>query len=752
MWRIEIKSAEGKMKMSNEKIKKQIFLPLGACLVVLVLISALGICIFEHHYMNEHQLCGCMVDVERIFALVQRERAELMSSQIDMLKSDRKLQEAWLSEDRKALLDYTSPLLEEMRLKYGVTHFYFHTPKRICFLRVHNPDFYGDYTERATLAQTVKDQKDSFGVEIGTFGTLAVRAAQPWYIDGKPAGYIELGIDNNRFASELKKVFKGEILFVVDKAYLSRSRWEKGLKAMDYKGQWERFGDFVVVGNTMEHVPEKFDESLAQLSEHIEREYVLGPGGQHPESMFRISPGGRSYSAKFVPIIDAEGLNIGDIIVLRDIPGAKANIKILTVGFAGSVFVVLVMLFFVFNKLVNKIKRRFGCVNEELKEKLEERRQAEETLRQSDKSLHQEIYQREQTEAKLEKQIAELEKARVAALNVMEDAERSDKLLYEKKEELASNNEFLHKALESLTHPFYVIDANDCTIKMANKALYSGELPAGATCYGLTHNVDKPCDGDEHPCPLKMVKKTRGPVVIEQIHCDESGRPRNIEIHAYPLFDDKGNVTEIIQYCFDVTERKEAEAALAMRYDFERLITAISTEFINLKPNEIDSGIDRALAKIGEFVGIDRSYIFQYSSDGTTQSNTHEWCKEGIPAQIDRLQNMPVDSLQWFTNKMRKHEVVYVNGLDELPEQAKAFRKELEIESTQSLICVPVIRDNKLIGFAGFDTVRDERKWTDDIVDLLHIVGTVFANALSRKQNDNELRLASSAAKTEAET
>jgi len=50
-----------------------------------------------------------------------------------------------------------------------------------------------------------------------------------------------------------------------------------------------------------------------------------------------------------------------------------------------------------------------------------------------------------------------------------------------------------------------------------------------------------------------------------------------------------------------------------------------------------------------------------------------------------------------------------------------------------------MICEDKLIGFAGFDVVNSERVWADDTVNLLQIVGTIFANALNRKQADKEV-------------
>jgi signal transduction histidine kinase len=124
---------------------------------------------------------------------------------------------------------------------------------------------------------------------------------------------------------------------------------------------------------------------------------------------------------------------------------------------------------------------------------------------------------------------------------------------------LRSQNDFFFQVLESLTHPFYVLDAHDYTIIVANSASRLGDLSLKPTCYGLTHRRDLPCDGVEHVCPLQVVKQTKKPVTVEHIHYDMDGNPRNMEVHAYPIFDAHGEVVQMIEYSLDITDRKRLE-------------------------------------------------------------------------------------------------------------------------------------------------------------------------------------------------
>jgi PAS domain-containing protein len=54
-------------------------------------------------------------------------------------------------------------------------------------------------------------------------------------------------------------------------------------------------------------------------------------------------------------------------------------------------------------------------------------------------------------------------------------------------EQIRQQNEFLITVIESLTHPFYVLNVDDYTIQMANTAAQVEGPQGSATCYALTH-------------------------------------------------------------------------------------------------------------------------------------------------------------------------------------------------------------------------------------------------------------------------
>ncbi|MBI5556152.1 MAG: response regulator [Deltaproteobacteria bacterium] len=144
---------------------------------------------------------------------------------------------------------------------------------------------------------------------------------------------------------------------------------------------------------------------------------------------------------------------------------------------------------------------------------------------------------------------------------------------------------FVRNVIESMTQPFYVIDAENYTIKLANSAASFGAFLPADTCYKLTHHADSPCRGAQHPCPIAEIKKTGKPVVVEHVHRQDNGREKIFEIYGYPIFGSNGQVSQVIEYNIDVTEKKSLEAQLLQAQKLETigiLTGGVAHDFNNL--------------------------------------------------------------------------------------------------------------------------------------------------------------------------
>jgi hypothetical protein len=88
------------------------------------------------------------------------------------------------------------------------------------------------------------------------------------------------------------------------------------------------------------------------------------------------------------------------------------------------------------------------------------------------------------------------------------------------------------------------------------------------------------------------------------------------------------------------------------------LMMAVLRRFADVGDRDIDAGIDEALASIGRFARVDRSYLF--TIDGDYINNRHEWCAPGITPEIANLQQVPYATVGWWRSRLAAGETVYL--------------------------------------------------------------------------------------------
>ncbi len=180
-------------------------------------------------------------------------------------------------------------------------------------------------------------------------------------------------------------------------------------------------------------------------------------------------------------------------------------------------------------------------------------------------------------------------------------------------------------------------------------------------------------------------------------------------------------------------ERAELTQQLERRAAMQHLILRLSTQFIDMPQDGVDDAIDGALARIGAFAGVDRSYVFTFDLDARTMTNSHEWTSEGTSAEAQRIQDLPFDAMPYFTPILEAGNPFSVADVETLPDAAEAEKAEFRAQSIRSLLSVPLRRSRRTHGFLGLDAVRATRRWSPDDVALLQLAAEVISNALARR-------------------
>jgi PAS domain S-box-containing protein len=143
-------------------------------------------------------------------------------------------------------------------------------------------------------------------------------------------------------------------------------------------------------------------------------------------------------------------------------------------------------------------------------------------------------------------------------------------------EKIERQNTFLTAVIDALPHPFYVIDAETYRVKLANYAAFPQTRLIDITCHEISHNRKQPCSGGDHPCPLQQVKETGLPLTVEHAHLHADGSVKDVEVHGYPIFDEKGKLVQMIEYCIDISDKKKAvQERESLIYDLQHALSEV---------------------------------------------------------------------------------------------------------------------------------------------------------------------------------
>lgn len=180
---------------------------------------------------------------------------------------------------------------------------------------------------------------------------------------------------------------------------------------------------------------------------------------------------------------------------------------------------------------------------------------------------------------------------------------------------------------------------------------------------------------------------------------------------------------------------------LRRKLAFYRLLDEVAARFHASHEVDMDQAITQSLRDIGVFVGADRSYLFMFSRNQLSVSNTHEWCAEGITAQKDQLQNLAVKDYPWFAAQVNMGDYFYIPSVADMPADARSDQELLQMQQIQSLLLVPLRRFDKTYGFLGFDAVKQTRAWSAEDISLLAILAKIILMAKNYQQSRDFVRI-----------
>jgi diguanylate cyclase (GGDEF)-like protein/PAS domain S-box-containing protein len=238
---------------------------------------------------------------------------------------------------------------------------------------------------------------------------------------------------------------------------------------------------------------------------------------------------------------------------------------------------------------------------------------------------------------------------------------------------------------------------------------------------------------------LQQALAFKQPYALEYRIVNANGNLRWVSEIGQGVFTELGELLYQDGVILDISDRKQAEEELNYRLTYEQLIATLSTYFINLPSDKIESGLKYALQGVSKFFGFDRGYIFLID-DPTSKKVTqiHEWSAPGMLGESHNFQNLVFErdrNSPWWVEQICQHKIVWSENAQKL---SATLNISIDAAEQLSLIALPIIYQDTLIGAVKFYSSHKKKTRFRNNLPLLKFFTQMVANVIERKRAEEQ--------------
>jgi len=239
----------------------------------------------------------------------------------------------------------------------------------------------------------------------------------------------------------------------------------------------------------------------------------------------------------------------------------------------------------------------------------------------------------------------------------------------------------------------------------------------------------------------RLALEQKDPLQIEETLGSEKHTSHFLST-KYALTDTNNNIYAMAGWAMDITPMKRTQEALDYKARFEELVSELSTRFINIEFEQIDNCIEQSLHRLCQFINADAGYVFLLEDSNQHFNMSHAWFEADERPGKRGFKRLDIKSVPWSMKKLLAGKPVLIDTVESLPQEAIKEQTVLQQLGIHALIDVPMIFQDKVIGFAGFTSTQAEHQWTENEVHLLDTASRIIVNALHRKEVEHSLIIA----------
>jgi PAS domain S-box-containing protein len=163
---------------------------------------------------------------------------------------------------------------------------------------------------------------------------------------------------------------------------------------------------------------------------------------------------------------------------------------------------------------------------------------------------------------------------------------------------------------------------------------------------------------------------------------------------------------------------------------WQRSVLEVTNALLCADTHQIDAAIKMALAKTSALVDSDQACVFRLR-DMNRAEKTHEWVAQGIAREMHQLKDLPDGLLADWRDELGRGQHIFINDIVALP-ATSVVRDILLDQHIKSLLVVPMLRDGRLNGFVGYESVREHRQFLEPEIEMIQSVADTISAVTER--------------------
>jgi signal transduction histidine kinase/CheY-like chemotaxis protein/HPt (histidine-containing phosphotransfer) domain-containing protein len=188
----------------------------------------------------------------------------------------------------------------------------------------------------------------------------------------------------------------------------------------------------------------------------------------------------------------------------------------------------------------------------------------------------------------------------------------------------------------------------------------------------------------------------------------------------------------------DITEEKERIIDLNR---IQKIISQISSDFVSVTSDNINSKIISMLEKCGKILNVDSIFLIRFTEDEKYISNNFEWYNEKLNSKEKKLQPFLISEKKFMHEIVKKRDFFWVSDIDLLSEEAYNNKILLKKYNIKSLLCIPILKAEKLLGYFGFENKNSKKDLTQSHINIMQFLSNVLGEAILRDIFEKEITL-----------